>query len=294
MADYVNGPYGQQSTSGYAPLLNYYPNQIGGGGTAPTTGGFPGQVWDASIGAYVWSNASNPFPTVQNSGPAPTSSTGYPAIGTPSAPTGGLSSGTGGSYGNATTTAAQNFLNQVISGQTVPYDQATKDNMLTQASDMNSAGETARNQTMEGNALAGGASLTDPSLAGARMNSMARRQTDNTIAANKIGQVASQANFGARLNAAGTLADIGLAQEDRQAWAQALLASGAYNDYSGSAAQSGNSTPYPTGPSSTATGGQLGIVSETPQQRQARLAREAQAAQQQQQNTVLSPIDYSR
>lgn len=137
------------------------------------------------------------------------------------------------------TSIAKGFLGQVMSGQQTPYDQATQDNMMTKASDMNASAETARNSEFGANAAINGAALSDPSLAGARMNSMARRQTDNSMAANNIAQNANKANFSAKLSAAGSLANIGMAEENRALELQKAVMDGQYDNYRAPA------SPYP-------------------------------------------------
>lgn len=154
---------------------------------------------------------------------------------------------TGGATGGDPSSVAKNFLNKVMSGTELPFDQGTQDNMLSQASDMNSAGERARNSEMNNNAAINGASMADPSLAGARMNSMARRQSDNAMARQNIGANAQRANFAAKSGAAGTLANIGLAEDNRDDRRQAAILSGAYDtpQQGGAGNNSGRIQAYP-------------------------------------------------
>lgn len=164
----------------------------------------------------------------------------YGAYGVPQG--GSSSSGSSSaSTSNPYEASAMGFLQQVLSGQRLPYDEATQANMLTQASDMSGAAEAAQNQQAQQQAVAGGASATDPSLQGLAREYMAQRQGQNQQSANNIAQTASRANFGAQQDAARTMADYGLAQQDRQYRAQAALRSGAYDS------TRGGSTANPSG-----------------------------------------------
>lgn len=151
---------------------------------------------------------------------------------------GGAAAGasTGNSY-DVRNRAALGFLNSVLEGKELPFDQATQANMLTQASDMNAAAEAAQMGQARANAAIGGASMSDPSLQGRSAEFMARRQAQNAAAANAIGRAANTANFGAKMTAAGTLSDLNLAEQDRLMRQQALYRAGAYD----SAPQSGQS-----------------------------------------------------
>jgi hypothetical protein len=77
--------------------------------------------------------------------------------------------------------------------------------MLTQQSDMGAAAESARNNQIDSNAAASGASGRDPSLQGAKAANFAARQVGNQRAAGDIAAKANSANFGAQMDAAGTL-----------------------------------------------------------------------------------------
>lgn len=131
---------------------------------------------------------------------------------------------TGAGPQGAAEQAAIAFLNDVLGGKKAPFDQATQANMLSQASDMTGAAEAGQLSAINEDAAVGGASIGDPSLAGARREAMARRQGGNAQAAQGIATQANRANFGAQMQAAGTLADYGLAQQDRQARQQAAFA----------------------------------------------------------------------
>lgn len=147
---------------------------------------------------------------------APATSSGYNSSGSTTA-----------SYGPSS--SAMNFLNSVVQGQTLPYDQATQDNMLAKQSDMNAAGERALNGRMSAQAMSGGANPSDPSFQSAQRNAMANRQGQNAAAAQSIGQEANRSNFGARLQAAGSMSTFELAQQERARAAQTALQSGAFN-----------------------------------------------------------------
>lgn len=117
--------------------------------------------------------------------------------------------------GNAQSDAAVKYLNRVLEGKELPYDQATKANMLSEQSGMAAAAESAQNQELMNNATAGGASANDPSLAAAKRSNLARRQSANMGAARDIAQNANVQNFGAKEGAAKALATFGLAEQDR-------------------------------------------------------------------------------
>lgn len=207
-------------------------------------------------GGYAGPGSGSMSMTVNNPFPFPA----YP--GTAAATSGkasGKATATGGMGGNADAEAASKYLNRVLSGKELPYDQATQANMLSQQSGMNASAEAARNAMMTDGALAGGAGMNDPSLQGARMNSMARRQSDNANSANAIAQNANKANFGAKLSAAGTLADFGLAEEDRRLRAQQASMQ----------MLQGMSTPFPTANSGSFIDGSFNQTQAPAQQQQA-------------------------
>ena len=128
----------------------------------------------------------------------------------------GGAGGAGGAYGSGTgpTNAASSWYNGVLSGTNLPYSPFAKTNLESKATGMNAAAETARNQTMVGNAAANGASASDPSMAGAKLNSMAHRQTDNANSVQDIESQANQANFAAQANAAAHLSQTQLAYDE--------------------------------------------------------------------------------
>ena len=135
----------------------------------------------------------------------------------PNGPYGGAGGGAGGAYGSGSsgpTNAASSWYNGVLSGTNLPYSPFAKTNLESKATGMNAAAETARNQTMVGNAAANGASASDPSMAGAKLNSMAHRQTDNANSVQDIESQANQANFAAQSNAAAHLSQTQLAYDE--------------------------------------------------------------------------------
>lgn len=127
---------------------------------------------------------------------------------------GGGAGGASGSGSSGPTNAASSWYNGVLSGNNLPYGPFAKTNLESKATGMNAAAETARNETMVGNAAANGASASDPSMAGAKLNSMARRQTDNANSVQDIESQANQANFAAQANAAAHLSQTQLAYDE--------------------------------------------------------------------------------
>jgi hypothetical protein len=111
------------------------------------------------------------------------------------------------------TAGAESWLNGVLAGTNLPFSPEVQSAQLATASDMTSDAEAARNGAMNAQAAAGGASANDPSLQGAKMNSMARRQSDNTQAQNSIKSQANIKNFGAQMDAAGQLQQTALTRE---------------------------------------------------------------------------------
>jgi hypothetical protein len=140
----------------------------------------------------------------------------------------GTGSGGSGSGSSGTPSPAEQWLNDIISGKNLPFNAQVQAQQLTQQSDMNAAGEAARNDQLMAGAAAGGASANDPSLQGAKAANFARRQTDNQTSAREIAQTGALANFNAQSGAAGTMAGNAMQREgwDRQAqmqregWAQ--------------------------------------------------------------------------
>lgn len=127
--------------------------------------------------------------------------TGLPVAGAPGA-TGGTSTSTATS---GPTGAAQTFLNGVLSGDKLPYSPDRINQMYSQASDQNASAEGALNARQDQTAAAGGASASDPSRNGAKLNTMAARQTANATSKRDINQTATGANFDSQLKAASML-----------------------------------------------------------------------------------------
>lgn len=129
--------------------------------------------------------------------------------------------GTGAGAGSSTTgpvaSGADKWLEDVLAGKNLPFSPAQQGAMLTQQSDMSAAAEAARNQSMDANAAASGASGRDPSLQGAKAANFAARQTANQRAAGDIASQANSANFGAQMNAANVLSNN---QMTRESWQQ--------------------------------------------------------------------------
>ncbi len=285
-SSYVNGPYGYGPTS---PGMNY---SVGGsqyGGMALPSG------WGYGDNGAMWNDGTNLQYDAQGRLITPTANTGgYGSTPAPAAggatggaanPYGGSSYGGGSSWGRDPNSApAIAFLNNVIGGNELPMGQAEQDRQLSQQSGMASSAEAARNSSQMGAAAANGASVYDPSLQGARLNNMATRQAANMNSQNRIAQGAANANFGARMEAAGTLA--GLSQS--QAWLQGMGNNtrgsgtsgynGQFNPTSGNPGGSGRVQGYPgldwadSGYADGYGGASQQPDAETPAQRAARLA----------------------
>jgi len=118
-----------------------------------------------------------------------------------------------GAAGNS----AQQWLNDVLSGKNLPFNAQVQAQQISQASDMNAAGEAARNNQIDANAAAGGASARDPSLQGAKAANFARRQTDNQTSARDIMERGVGLNFNAQ---AGAASELNNNQMQREGWAQ--------------------------------------------------------------------------
>ena len=85
------------------------------------------------------------------------------------------------------------------------------------------AAESARNDQIDANAAASGASGRDPSLQGAKAANFAARQVGNQRAAGDIAAKANSANFGAQMDAANTLNQNAM---QRAQWAQSGAGAG--------------------------------------------------------------------
>lgn len=131
---------------------------------------------------------------------------------------GGMPTAGGGSSTTTTGNAdAEAWLKNVMAGNNLPFSPQQQAAMLTQQSDMGAAAESARNQSLDANAAASGASGRDPSLQGAKAANFAARQVGNQRAAGDIATKANSANFGAQMNAAETLNNNAMT---RAAWQQ--------------------------------------------------------------------------
>ncbi len=133
----------------------------------------------------------------------------------------GGAGGTGGSGSSSSssgpTGAAQAFLGGVLSGDKMPYSPDRVSQMYSQASDQNASAESALQGQIASNAAAGGSSATDPSLKGAQLGAMAKRQSANSTAKRDINQTATGANFNAQMQAAGMLEQSRMQSEQLQA-----------------------------------------------------------------------------
>lgn len=203
---YVSGPYGQnQSTAtGAAAILQ----ELTG---VPS---LDRAVYERYNQVMRQQAGLNPTGVQGNPSNSITGPNGREAAGSSTASSGG------GYASDPNSQAAIAYLNKVLSGENLPYDAATQGNMLSQAADMNAAAEQAQGKQMRAQAMAGGASAYDPSMAANQRMLMANRQAGNAQAARDIAQKANVANRGYQMQAAGTLADIGLNQS-RFAAAQA-------------------------------------------------------------------------
>lgn len=136
----------------------------------------------------------------------------------------GGAGGTGGSGSSSSSSGptgeAQKFLNGVLSGEKMPYSPDRVNQMYSQASDQNAAAEGALQGQIASNAAAGGSSATDPSLKGAQLGAMAKRQSMNSTAKRNINETATGANFSAQMQAAGMLEQSRMQSEQLQAQIQ--------------------------------------------------------------------------
>lgn len=147
------------------------------------------------IQAWGYANPLGPYAGLQNNTP------------------GAGGSGSGSSTAAPVASGADKWLEDVLAGKNLPFSPEQQAAQLTQQSDMSAAAEGARNEQAGAAASAGGSSGRDPSLQGAKMNSLARRQTDNQQAAGNIAAQAGQVNFGAQMNAANTLSGNSMTRE---------------------------------------------------------------------------------
>jgi hypothetical protein len=108
--------------------------------------------------------------------------------------------------------SALSRLQSVVSGQNLPFDQTTRSNLLSGASDMNAAAEASNAEDMRARVASSGGSLTDPAAQAALARLKSTRQQGNASAAQAIDSQANQANFAAQQNAAGALSSTRLNQ----------------------------------------------------------------------------------
>lgn len=126
----------------------------------------------------------------------------------------GRAGGTGGSTGSSSgssssesgkTPEARTYLNQVISGEKLPYSPDRVNRLKSEAGDVNAAAESSLANRMASQAAVGGVSANDPSFQGGLMNLQARRQTANQTSSRGIDETAEGANFDAQMRAASML-----------------------------------------------------------------------------------------
>ncbi len=192
------------------PSLHFNPAPTGMGSSGQTVGG-PGS---GSMSMYSPFGANDAF------------------AGMPSSTGGVVGGGTGGGGGTTDPygTAAMGFLQNTLSGKETPFNDDTRAAMLGKASDMSSAAEAARNSNARDAVAGGGADMSDPSARAGMNESMARRQSDNIMAAQNIDMQANQANFNAKSDAAGTLAQFSRADANRRSNYMDDLRTGKYDD----------------------------------------------------------------
>lgn len=157
---------------------------------------------------------------------------------------GGTASSSSSTATNPQNSAAMQFLNSVVSGNTLPYGQQQQDAMYGQASGMNAAAEASQNEQVDGALASGGASPTDPSAQSAYRQNAARRQTGNQRAMGDIQAKATSENFGARTGAAGAMLGAeqnALDRQERQNLSAMSMLSGMYGGRGGGNSSAPNS-----------------------------------------------------
>lgn len=133
---------------------------------------------------------------------------------------------------------ATSYMDSVISGQNVPYNQGTKDAEMSKATDMAGAAESANNQRATSAAVQGGASGKDPSLQGSLMQNQQNRQGQTQQAQQQIDSQASVANQHAQFQAAQAEQQYGL-ESQRLSLEQQRLAMGFLPGMSGGGGRHG-------------------------------------------------------
>lgn len=124
------------------------------------------------------------------------------------------------------------FYHDVLSGNKLPYDQATQDSIYSTSADMASQAEGANNQRSTEAAVRGGASANDPSRQGALLANQAMRQSQTQQAKRDITTKANTANFGAQMDAAAGSSQLSMEQQRLELERQ-RMAMGAMSGYGG-------------------------------------------------------------
>lgn len=175
-------------------------------------------IWNSqqNDGSVPWSQvfAGAPVGSSIPNGQVPT----YPGSTAWSGSGGGIGGG-GGGPAYSPNTANDSYLNAAldrlkgtVSGQNVPFDANTKNNMLSKASDMNAASEASNAQDVQAQIAANGGSAMDASSQAALRALKSTRQGANAQAAQGIESQANLANFGAQETAANDLSTTRLRQ----------------------------------------------------------------------------------
>jgi hypothetical protein len=221
-----DGSYGR-----YLQQLGQYQNQQSNRWAGTSMGGaFARPDATRSFGAYQPGQSYSPYGTNTSTGAARGSydqGKANTAAGTPgySDPTNGLTgqarvdasrgqvfANTEG-RGQATmsdpyTQAALDRFKSVATGGTQPYDDTTKNAMLTSASNASAAAEGSQSQMLQQQMAMNGGSMSDPASQAAMRELAANRQGANQNALNGINMEANRANFAAANDGASNLASV--------------------------------------------------------------------------------------
>lgn len=108
--------------------------------------------------------------------------------------------------------AAMDFLQGVVGGQNVPFNQEMRANYLTDAANTAGAQEAAQTQNLREQMANNGGSMSDPSAMAALRELQSRRGGQIAGAQNQIGMQAGQANFNAQMGGANSLAAVNAGQ----------------------------------------------------------------------------------
>lgn len=176
-------------------------------------GGDPGGTWEIGQNgpqSNIWNSSRNdgsvPWDVSMQYGLPPGAMYGA----------GGGSGSSSRIYGNtgsdAYLNAALDRLRGTVTGANLPFDAATKANMLSQAGDMNAAAEASNASDLRARAAANGGGANDPATQAALAALKSTRQQGNMSAAQGIETRANQANFAAQEGAAGQLSSTRLNQ----------------------------------------------------------------------------------